>query len=83
MLVKLIIAGYCILIIAIFANTFANTIGLCTWYDLWLNAIEKGIIKAILSNNVFELIWLFLIYPIILALGGFLGQIIYSNIIKL
>ena len=81
MLIKLIITGYCILIIAILANFFANTIGLCTWYDFLNNLLEKGIIKTIFSTNLFQLIWLFLVYPTVLAIGSYLGHIIYSLII--
>ena len=81
MLIKFIITGYCILIIAILANLFANIIGLCTWYDFFNDLLEKGIMRTILSTNFFQLIWLFLIYPTILAIGSFVGHILYSFII--
>ena len=73
--------GILILLVAVIANGIAVKLQCKTWYDL---------IQGITSEKYFlntltlkDLIWLFLAYPILLGVGGVLGQIIYQKLIGL
>ena len=77
-MVRIYVIGISILIVAIIANFFAKIIGISTWYD-FLNSFSD----TTTSNFKFiDYLWLFLIYPIILGLGYFLGELI-SNFFKI
>ena len=77
-MVRIYVIGISILIVAIIANFFAKIIGISTWYD-FLNSFTD----STTSNFKFiDYIWLFFIYPIILGLGYFLGELI-SNFFKI
>ena len=77
-MVRIYVIGISILIVAIIANFFAKIIGISTWYD-FLNSFTD----SITSNFKFiDYLWLFFIYPIILGLGYFLGELI-SNFFKI
>ena len=75
---RIYVIGISILIVAIIANFFAKIIGISTWYD-FLNSFTD----TTTSNFKFiDYLWLFFIYPIILGLGYFLGELI-SNFFKI
>tara|TARA_A100001035_G_C27595128_1_gene413806 strand:+ start:474 stop:707 length:234 start_codon:yes stop_codon:yes gene_type:complete len=77
-MVRIYVIGISILIVAIIANFFAKIIGISTWYD-FLNSFTD----TTTSNFKFiDYLWLFFIYPIILGLGYFLGELI-SNYFKI
>ena len=77
-MVRIYVIGITILIVAIIANFFAKIIGISTWYD-FLNSFTD----TTTSNFKFiDYLWLFFIYPIILGLGYFLGELI-SNFFKI
>lgn len=77
-MVRIYVIGISILIVAIIANFFAKIIGISTWYD-FLNSFTD----TTTSNFKFiDYLWLFFIYPIILGLGYFLGELI-SNFFKI
>ena len=77
-MVRIYVIGISILIVAIIANFIAKIIGISTWYD-FLNSFTD----PISSNFKFiDYLWLFFIYPIILGLGYFLGELI-SNFFKI
>lgn len=77
-MVRIYVIGISILIVAIIANFFAKIIGISTWYD-FLNSFTD----STTSNFKFiDYLWLFFIYPIILGLGYFLGELI-SNFFKI
>tara|TARA_B100000927_G_C16390145_1_gene438973 strand:+ start:228 stop:461 length:234 start_codon:yes stop_codon:yes gene_type:complete len=77
-MLRIYVIGLSILIVAIIANFFAKIIGISTWYD-FLNSFTD----STTSNFKFiDYIWLFFIYPIILGLGYFLGELI-SNFFKI
>ena len=77
-MVRIYVIGISILIVAIIANFFAKIIGISTWYD-FLNSFRD----STTSNFKFiDYLWLFFIYPIILGLGYFLGELI-SNYFKI
>ena len=74
MITKLIITGYFILTLAIISNILAMYFDMSTWYTFLKDISEKGLTTTIYSKNVFDIIWLFLIYPIILAIGYAIGE---------
>ena len=77
-MVRIYVIGISILIVAIIANFIAKFIGISTWYD-FLNIFTD----PITSNFKFiDYLWLFFIYPTILGLGYFLGELI-SNFFKI
>ena len=82
MIIKLIIAGYFILLSAILANTIADYLNICTWYKFIQQMLIEGLNKTICSQNAFNIIWLFLIYPLLLAGAYILGEKIYEFLIQ-
>ena len=77
MILKLLLTGNCILINAIIANIFAKFIKITTWYDFYNQLINSGAKNTINTLQVLDILWLFLIYPIILSLGFLIGEKIY------
>ncbi len=75
MILKYLIIGYSILITAIISNIIANCISLTTWYMFFETVSEKGF-KTL---KLLDLIWLFLIYPLLLSLGYIIGEKIYLH----
>lgn len=74
MIIKFIITGYSILICAIIANNLAMYFELSTWYEFLQNINENGLKKSIFSQKIMNIIWLYLIYPILLSIGYMLGD---------
>ncbi len=77
-MVRIYVIGISILIVAIIANFFAKIIGISTWYD-FLNSFSDTTTS---DFKFIDYLWLFFIYPIILGLGYFLGELI-SNFFKI
>ena len=77
-MVRIYVIGLSILIVAIIANFFAKIIGISTWYD-FLNSFTDSTAS---NFKLIDYLWLFFIYPIILGLGYFLGELI-SNFFKI
>ena len=73
-MLKLYIIGLSILFIAIIANTLAGYLNLNTWYGFANEIIQSNFLIAIKKQNIEDLIWLFIIYPIILSLGYLIGS---------
>ena len=71
------IIGVCILLIAIIANVIIGKIGLITWYDFGPQFFERGFI-VIKEVGLFNTIWLFFVYPLVLAFGYVIGDKIYN-----
>ena len=82
MIRKLIIAGYFILLSAILANIIVDYLNTCTWYKFIQQVLIEGLNKTIYSQNVFHIIWLFLIYPLLLAGAYILGNKVYGFLIQ-
>ena len=82
MILKMLFTGYMILFLAILANTFADYLNICTWYKFIQQIFEKRFNEVLYIQNIFNVIWLFIINPIILAIGYILGQIIYDFLIS-
>tara|TARA_B100000902_G_C26915268_1_gene718924 strand:+ start:377 stop:625 length:249 start_codon:yes stop_codon:yes gene_type:complete len=77
MILKFLLTGYCILISAIIANIIAKLIKITTWYDFYNQLIKLGVKNTIHTLHIIDILWLFLIYPIILSLGFLVGEKIY------
>ena len=77
MILKLLLTGNCILISAIIANIVAKVIKITTWYDFYNQLINAGVKNTINTLQILDILWLFLIYPIILSLGFLVGEKIY------
>ena len=77
-MVRIYVIGISILIVAIIANFIAKIIGISTWYD-FLNSFTDSTTS---NFKLIDYLWLFFIYPIILGLGYFLGELI-SNFFKI
>lgn len=73
-MLKLYIIGLSILFIAIIANTLAGYLNLNTWYGFANEIIQSNFIIAIKKQNIEDLIWLFIIYPIVLSSGYLIGS---------
>lgn len=78
-MMKLYIIGLCILIIAIIANAVMVKIGITSWYDFIKLLSEFGV-EAFKKINLFDYVWLFIGYPLVLSLGYVLGNKLYSII---
>lgn len=64
-------AGVFILVGAILLNLLAGFFGIITWHGFLISLIENGL-KEFLSSNIFFLLFLFVIYPFLLGLIGYL-----------
>ena len=75
-MLRLYVIGLCILIGAILANVLAVTLGIKTWYDL-LELLNKQGLSGFKDLKVYDAIWLFLVYPMLLGLSYLLGNKLY------
>ena len=80
MIIKLLITGYSILITAILANLIANLLDVCTWYDVYKSITNTNIKTTLNSLNLFSMLWLFFIYPLLLSIGYIIGCRIYEGL---
>ena len=80
-MVKLYIIGITILIIAILANVLANRLSIMTWYD-FLNRIADQGIGSIKTIGILNGIWLFILYPLTLGIGYWVGAKICAFILR-
>ncbi len=76
-MLRIYLIGVSILITAIIANLIASKIGLATWYDFGPKFFKRGII-LLQEIGFISTFWLFILYPIILALGYLIGNKIYN-----
>lgn len=76
-MLRIYIIGISILLIAIIANVLVDKIGLSTWYDFGPNFFSNPF-DSIKNVGFFSLLWLFILYPIVLALGYLIGDKLYS-----
>lgn len=61
--IKIYFTGIVILVVAIGANIIASYLGFKTWYD-FLEGLGNG-----LSLSILDILWLFILYPLILGLS--------------
>ena len=76
-MLRIYIIGMSILLIAIIANVLVDKMGLSTWYDFGTDFF-KDPINSIKEVGFFSLLWLFILYPIVLAMGYIIGDRLYS-----
>ena len=76
-MLRIYIIGICILLIAIIANIIVGRLGISTWYDFGPQFFRRGFI-VLKEVGFFSSVWLFILYPLVLALGYILGDKIYN-----
>jgi hypothetical protein len=76
-MLRIYIIGICILLIAIIANIIVGRLGISTWYDFGPQFFKRGFI-VMKEVGFFSSVWLFILYPLVLALGYIVGDKIYS-----
>ncbi|MFW6025900.1 MAG: DUF7672 family protein [Candidatus Woesearchaeota archaeon] len=69
---KILLTGIGVLVFAIIANFIAMNLNITTWYDFIEEIRELGFFEAIKAQSIGSLIFLFLIYPLVLGLPGYL-----------
>lgn len=75
-MIRIYIIGIIILLTAIVANFIAYKLNLMTWYD-FIEFLTKSGDKDIVVR-IIDLIWLFLVYPLTLGFGYWLGAKFYQ-----
>ena len=76
-MLRIYIIGVCVLLIAIIANVIVGKIGVSTWYDFGPQFLKRGFV-VIKEVGFLSTIWLFILYPLVLALGYIIGDRIYN-----
>jgi hypothetical protein len=76
-MLRIYIIGICILLIAIIANIIVGRLGISTWYDFGPQFFKRGFI-VLKEVGFFSSVWLFILYPLVLALGYIVGDKIYN-----
>ena len=76
-MLRIYIIGLCILLIAIIANVIVGKLGVSTWYDFGPQFFIRGLI-VLKEVGFLNSLWLFILYPLVLALGYILGDKIYT-----
>ena len=76
-MLRIYIIGICILLIAIISNVIVGKIGLSTWYYFGPHFFKRGFV-VLKEVGLLSSIWLFVLYPFILALGYVLGDKLYN-----
>ena len=76
-MLRIYIIGVCILMIAIIANVIIGKAGLSTWYDFGPQFFKRGFV-VVKEVGFFSTLWLFFLYPLVLAFGYILGDFIYK-----
>ena len=74
-MIRIYIIGVCILMIAIIANVIVGKVGLSTWYDFGPQFFKRGFV-VVKEVGFFSTLWLFFLYPLVLAFGYILGDFI-------
>ncbi len=76
-MLRIYIIGICILLIAIIANIIVGRLGISTWYDFGPQFFKRGFI-VLKEVGFSSSVWLFILYPLVLALGYIVGDKIYN-----
>lgn len=69
---KIFLAGWVILIVAIALNSLAVKFGISTWYPFLESIGENGLVKSFKEVSIISKLFLFLIYPFLLGAAGYL-----------
>lgn len=65
--------GYIILLTAILLNIVASGLNLSTWYGFVDTILNQGF-STVLNQRLASLIFLFVLYPLALGYGAFVGK---------
>ena len=76
-MLRIYIIGICILLMAIITNIIVGRLGISTWYDFGPQFFKRGFI-VMKEVGLLSSVWLFILYPLVLALGYVVGDKIYS-----
>jgi hypothetical protein len=71
LLLKILLAGLAVLVVAILLNILANLLGISTWYDFLQAVSQEGFIGAVRRLKAMEYIFLLLLYPFMLGLAAY------------
>ena len=77
-MLRLYVIGVFILVIAIICNALVSKLGIASWYD-FINSFTKNEPN---NYNFFDYTWLFIIYPLCLGLGYYIGDLVFNYFIK-
>jgi hypothetical protein len=69
---KILAIGFGILSGAIIMNILADTLEISTWYSFIVRLNNNGLITEITGESLFSLFFLFILYPFLLGLIGYL-----------
>lgn len=72
LILKLFLAGWVILVAAILLNFLAIKFGISTWYPFTDSISKNGFLKVFKELSLVSKLFLFIIYPFLLGLSGFL-----------
>lgn len=73
--IKCLVAGWVVLVVAMLANALASALKLLSWYDLVKRIQQQGA-AAMTDAGIANLLWLFLFYPLLLGIAAWLGTYI-------
>jgi len=77
-MLRLYVIGVFILLIAIICNVLVSKLGIASWYD-FLNIFAKNESN---NYNFFDYTWLFIIYPLCLGLGYYIGDLVFNYFVE-
>ncbi len=70
-ILKIFLAGWVVLLVAIFLNFLAVKLDISTWYPFTESITKNGFVKALREISLISKLFLFIIYPFLLGLAGF------------
>jgi len=79
-IIRIFLAGWLVLIVAILLNLVARRIGITTWYDFLSQVSELGVITTVKNLSILSMLFLVLLYPLILGLTAYLTIYLTRNI---
>ena len=79
-MIRLFCLGFFILITALAANFLASKLQFKTWYDFIYGLASSSDYWTQVTFK--DLLWLFILYPLLLGLGASLGQIIFLKLLS-
>lgn len=70
MIVKVLIVGWVILILAILLNFLAGKLGITSWYPFLDNVSKNGIVFSFQKLSIISILFLFVAYPGLLGFSA-------------
>jgi hypothetical protein len=71
-LIKIFIIGVWVLAVALIANFLAMRLGINTWYGFVADIGDFNLVTAITRQTPWDMIFLFLVYPLMLGVPGWI-----------